>query len=188
MSALNSFLGEYEQIPPMYSAIKIKGKKLYELARKGVEVERAPRTVKILQCELLSCDLPFRAELLVRCSKGTYMRTLCEDLGRKLGTYAHMGRLVRTEAAGFRLEDSFPLDGEMKVTPVEEIPALRGLRRITVSEEFDKKLLSGGAIRFGALNGERLLAYTSNGVLAGIFTALNNEIKPFIMLYTSGGK
>jgi tRNA pseudouridine55 synthase len=132
--AVESFRGGYSQMPPMYSAIKVKGKKLYELARKGIEIERTPRIVNIIDINVIKADLPHRAELLVRCSKGAYMRTLCEDLGRKLDCCAHMGRLIRTEAAGFRIENAFTLEeiNEMDdkanaVTLICDIPAVKAL-------------------------------------------------------------
>ena len=106
--AAASFLGEYLQIPPMYSAIKIQGKKLYELARAGKEVERRPRPVTIYELEILECALPavrFRAV----CSKGTYIRTLCADIGEKLGCGGTMKRLQRTRVGEFSLEGALKL-------------------------------------------------------------------------------
>jgi len=102
---LNSFLGEIEQIPPMVSAKKYKGKKLYELARKGRSVPREPCLIKIREIELLDFDPPefvFR----VRCSKGTYVRTLCESIGKRLGYPAHMSGLSRTISGEFSLKDA----------------------------------------------------------------------------------
>ena len=107
-AALRQLTGEIEQIPPMYSAIKIGGKKLYELARKGQEVERKPRRITIFELELLDgggCDYQLR----VRCSKGTYVRTLCHDLGQLLGCGACMSSLRRTKAGRFTLEQSLTL-------------------------------------------------------------------------------
>ncbi|OOZ36974.1 tRNA pseudouridine(55) synthase TruB [Solemya velesiana gill symbiont] len=92
---LERFRGEIQQIPPMYSALKHKGERLYKLAREGVEVERQPRTVTIYELNLLACNLP-EFELDVRCSKGTYVRTLAEDIGEALGCGAHVANLRRT--------------------------------------------------------------------------------------------
>lgn len=100
---LATFQGEVEQIPPMYSAKKIQGKKLYELARKGEEVERKPVKVR-MQIELLRYAYPY-VELQVKCSKGTYMRSLGYDLGQMLGCGAHLSNLQRTRSGPFRLED-----------------------------------------------------------------------------------
>ena len=98
--ALAAFRGEITQIPPMYSALKRDGKKLYELARAGKEVERAPRPVTIHALEVLDQTGPDRYTLRVRCSKGTYVRTLCHDIGAALGCGGCMSALRRTEAAG----------------------------------------------------------------------------------------
>ena len=125
-AALEQFKGDIEQVPPMYSAIKVNGKKLYELARKGKEVERPPRKVCIYALEVLeddvgrdvpiapSPDMPSPGErdylLRVVCSKGTYVRTLCHDLGQALGCGACMSSLRRVKAAGFTLEDAVTLE------------------------------------------------------------------------------
>jgi len=103
-----SFLGSYPQIPPMYSAIKIKGKKLYELARVGKEVERPPRMVDIKELEILRLDLP-EVEFRVVCSKGTYVRTLCHDIGEKLGCGGTMAALERTRSGVFTSTDALTL-------------------------------------------------------------------------------
>ncbi len=99
-TALNGFEGEIQQLPPMYSALKHNGERLYKLARKGIEVERKPRTVTIHEISLLSVDLP-EFELDVKCSKGTYIRTLAEDIGEQLGCGAHVSALRRTEVGPF---------------------------------------------------------------------------------------
>ncbi|MCB1869439.1 MAG: tRNA pseudouridine(55) synthase TruB [Gammaproteobacteria bacterium] len=98
--ALHKFIGEIQQIPPMYSALKHKGERLYKLARDGIEVEREPRTVRIHELELHSCRLP-EFELNVHCSKGTYIRTLVEDIGTVLGCGAHVAALRRTGVGPF---------------------------------------------------------------------------------------
>ena len=111
MAILPRFTGAIEQVPPMYSAIKINGKKLYELARKGKEVERKPRPVTIHALELLDGAAPEGDYLLrVACSKGTYVRTLCHDIGQALGCGACMSGLIRVKAAGFTLEDAVTLE------------------------------------------------------------------------------
>ena len=109
-AAVLSFQGDYEQVPPMYSALKVDGKKLYELARKGQEVERQPRAVTIHSLTLEEQTGPADYTLRVRCSKGTYVRTLCHDIGRALGCGGCMSGLRRTMAAGFKLEDALPLE------------------------------------------------------------------------------
>ena len=109
-AVLPRFTGDIEQIPPMYSAIKIKGKKLYELARKGQEVERKPRPVTIHALEILERTGEAEYLLRVRCSKGTYVRTLCHDIGQALGCGGCMSSLRRTMAAGFILADAVTLE------------------------------------------------------------------------------
>ena len=104
-----SFTGEISQIPPMYSAVKVGGKRLYQYARQGKTVERAARKVTIHELEITSIELPL-VTMRVRCSKGTYIRTLCQDIGEKLGTGAAMEHLLRTRVGQFRLEDSIKLD------------------------------------------------------------------------------
>lgn len=106
---IRSFEGEYDQIPPMYSALKVNGKKLYELARDGKEVPRKPRRVKIYRITILEVALP-RVRMEVQCSKGTYIRTLCHDIGRKLGCGGCMEKLLRTQVGRFHLSESIRLE------------------------------------------------------------------------------
>lgn len=106
--AIQSFVGKYEQIPPMYSALKVNGKKLYELARQGKEVERKARPVTIHYIEILDMSLP-QITIKVGCSKGTYIRTLCHDLGEKLGCGAAMASLERTKSGRFALDTAMTL-------------------------------------------------------------------------------
>lgn len=106
------FIGSIQQIPPMYSAVRYKGKHLYELARQGIEVERLPREIRISRLRLLSWqegEYP-KAIFDVDCSKGTYIRTLCHDLGEALGCGAHMSKLVRLRSGPFKLEESWTLE------------------------------------------------------------------------------
>lgn len=144
------FQGTYEQIPPMYSALKVGGKKLYELARQGREVERKARPVTIHEISVSEVELP-RLTVTVRCSKGTYIRTLCHDIGKKLGCGGCMESLVRTEVGSFRSEDALTLgqiealrdEGRLKeaLIPVDtlfsEYPAYR-------AEEGTERLLYNG--------------------------------------------
>jgi len=109
-AVLPQFSGELDQIPPMFSAIKKDGKKLYELARKGVEVERKPRHIVIKELEITNCIDGTTYELRVLCSKGTYVRTLCHDIGAALGCGAAMCSLRRSMAAGYTLADAVTLE------------------------------------------------------------------------------
>lgn len=109
-AAVRQFVGEIAQTPPMYSAIKQDGKRLYELAREGKTVERKPRIVTIDAIVIESFDLEHKKfSMRVRCSKGTYIRTLCQDIGERLGCFAHMSALCRTRSGGFRIEDAYTL-------------------------------------------------------------------------------
>lgn len=178
-----SFLGDYDQIPPMYSALKVDGKKLYELARAGKEVERKARRVRILELEILEMRLPV-VKLRVVCSKGTYIRTLCSDIGQKLGCGGAMQSLQRTKAGRFRLEDALTLgdlqqlkdSGELErvVQPVdslfEETPVLH------VTAEAARLLENGNAL-FPAQFAETVTpeperwvrVYRPDGRFAGIY-------------------
>ena len=107
-TVIRSFLGEQQQIPPMYSALKVNGKKLYELAREGKTIERKARPVKILELTIEEIDLP-RVTMTVTCSKGTYIRTLCHDIGEKLGICACMEELTRIRVGIFEIQDALRL-------------------------------------------------------------------------------
>ena len=125
-AALHAFTGDITQIPPMYSAIKINGQKLYDLARQGREVERKPRPVTIYELELLEQLSPADYRLRIRCSKGTYVRTLCHDIGQALGCGGCMASLRRTRAAGYSLDESHTLEqvqaqGEALLRPVDTL-------------------------------------------------------------------
>lgn len=110
INTIMSFVGKQQQIPPMYSAIKINGKKLYELAREGVEVERAPRDIEIFGIEIKNVDMAdYEIAIAVECSKGTYIRTLCYDIGRKLGCGAVMTSLKRTRSGSFKIQQAYTL-------------------------------------------------------------------------------
>lgn len=109
---LKSFEGEIFQLPPIFSAIKVKGKKLYEYARKGEEVEIQPRKVVIENIELKNFDEELQqAQILLKCSKGTYIRSIANDLGKNLGCGGYLIKLIRTQAGKFRVENSVQLDG-----------------------------------------------------------------------------
>ena len=111
---LNSFVGKTLQKPPMYSAIKVNGKKLYEYARKNEKVEVKSRQIEIYKMELIKLDLKENIiKFKVRCSKGTYIRTLCEDIAEKLNTYGYMKELQRTEVGDFKIENAITI-GELE--------------------------------------------------------------------------
>ena len=117
------FTGRQQQVPPMYSALKRDGVPLYELARRGLEVERAPREVTIERLELVLCAAD-RIDFRVACSKGTYVRVLAADVGRALETRAHLERLRRTRVGAFRVEDATAVDALLALAPAAALPVL----------------------------------------------------------------
>jgi tRNA pseudouridine55 synthase len=116
----DSFLGEIKQTPPMYSAKKHKGKALYKYARKGVEVEREPRTVRVYSFDILNVSLP-EIEFRIKCSKGTYIRVIAYDFGKKLGTGAHLKELRREAIGGYSVEDALTIDEFAEIFYTEKI-------------------------------------------------------------------
>lgn len=151
-SAILSFVGEYMQVPPMYSALKVNGQKLCDLARKGVTVERKARPVTIHGIEILSVDLP-EVRMRVHCSKGTYIRTLCQDIGEKLGCGGCMKLLLRTRVAAFALKDALKLDElESKLKSGDESfihsvdSVFEQYEKASVLEKADKLVRNGNRI------------------------------------------
>lgn len=150
VNCINSFKGEIIQIPPMYSAIKIKGERLYNLARKGIEVEREGRKINIYNIEVLKVNLPY-VEFKVNCSKGTYIRSLCYDIGNKLGMGATMWELERTKTGNFSIENSINLE-DINEENIQEfiIPAEKALskyERIEIDEYFSRLLKNGVKVK-----------------------------------------
>lgn len=146
---VQSFGGDYIQTPPMYSAIKVNGVRLYELARQGIVVDRPSRTVTIYSCDIIEWIDEKRFRIRVHCSKGTYIRTLCTDIGKALGCGAHMGYLLRTQVGVFSLEDSITLE-ELESQKADLSPHIRTLevlfsdyKKFTVNQ-LGKKLLDNG--------------------------------------------
>ncbi|NDL66323.1 tRNA pseudouridine(55) synthase TruB [Anaerotalea alkaliphila] len=117
---LGEFVGNILQVPPMYSALKVQGQKLCDLARKGREVERKPRETTIHSISDIHWDSPREVSFTVDCSKGTYIRTLCHDAGERLGCGAHMGALVRTRSGDWKIQDSIPLSAILDKEAWEE--------------------------------------------------------------------
>jgi tRNA pseudouridine55 synthase len=123
---LGSFVGEIEQVPPMFSALHHKGKRLYELAREGKTVERAPRKVTIYSIELLEIingDYP-KIKVAVICSKGTYIRTLADDLGKALGCGAHLSALTRTLSSPFHISQAFTLEAVEDLAKIGKVDTI----------------------------------------------------------------
>lgn len=134
------FVGDIMQIPPMYSALKVDGKKLVDMARSGKEIERKARAVRVERLEVYETDDPTVYRLLARVSKGTYIRTLCADIGRALGTGAVMKELTRTAAGAFGIEDAASEEALSKMTEEERYALLRPVE--TLFEENESVVLS----------------------------------------------
>lgn len=156
LAVIQGFTGRQTQIPPMYSALKVNGKKLCDLARAGIEVERKPREIEIFSIKVHSVELP-RITMEIHCSKGTYIRTLCQDIGSLAGCGGCMEKLLRTETAGFSVENAYRLKEVEEIVkgadqkgrriedillPVEE--ALKDYPRINAKPGMEKILRNGG--------------------------------------------
>ena len=195
-AAINSFIGGYEQLPPMYSAKKIDGKKLYEIARSGKEVERKAVFVEIKDIETMDISYPY-VTIRVSCGKGTYIRSLCEDIGSKCGELACMTSLKRTRVGNFTVDKALTLD---------EITALRDANRLSeavtntdfafedykkakVDPKFRKLLDNGNKLSpemldiTGAKDGEKIRVYNDENVFMGLYSFDESAciFKPFKM-------
>ncbi len=197
---IRSYVGEIFQIPPMYSALKVNGQKLCDLARKGVEVERKPRKVTIHGIEILSIELP-RVTMRVRCSRGTYIRTLCHDIGQTLNCGGTMESLTRTRVADFGLEDAYTIDeiqtmeqeGEVNriLLPVDRL--FSSVPAFSVTAEGAKLLANGNPLKADRLlpvneeageaagfcrDGMTARMYLPDGAFAGIYQWKENKFIP----------
>ena len=164
---INSFVGEIEQIPPMYSAVKKNGKKLYDLAREGVEIEREPRLVKIYSIDIVDISLP-EAVIDVVCSKGTYIRSLCDVIGTRLGCGAVMSELRRTMTAGFTIDEAYTIeeldaleDIKTALKPTDEL--FCDLDKIVLNEKQEKSIVNGVRMSWrNGVEGRRYRLYSSD--------------------------
>ena len=184
---IESFVGEYAQIPPMYSALKVGGKKLYELAREGKTVERKARNVMIHSIKILCVDLP-RVEMEVSCSKGTYIRTLCHDIGEKLGVGGCMESLLRVQVGRFVLADSLRLseiqkakeDGNLEkiLQPIDSV--FEQYRAVQIRPDQEKRLQNGNSFRKPDRSQnyddqEMVRVYDSNGHFAAVYRYVEKD-------------
>lgn len=183
VDSIKSFVGTIEQIPPMYSAIKVDGRKLCDLARKGIEVERKSRTVKIYEINVLDVkENSFTID--VKCSKGTYIRTLGNDIGEKLGCGAVMTSLVRTQSSIFKIRDSVKLED---LTPenygkyVTLAVDLFDGEKIIVDNSILRKVLNGNAIPYDGIEGAYYKLYDSDGRLLSLSKMEDGMLKVEIM-------
>lgn len=193
-SVLNNFVGKIEQVPPMFSAIKQNGKKLCDLARKGIEVEREKRKIEITSIEILNFDeINQTACIKIKCSCGTYIRSLCDDIGKILGCGAVMTELRRTESNGFLQKDSITLEKLRNLTlnELEEnyiIPTeylFKNLKSVNISEAQEKRFRNGGALSldriysdFTLKNNKNVKLYSKNKFVGlGYIDSTEKEIK-----------
>ncbi len=189
--ALSDFRGEIEQIPPMYSAIKKDGVRLYDLARKGIEIERESRKVTIYSLELLSyCEETAEYEIECECSSGTYIRTLIADIGEKLGCGACMEELIRTRVSRFKLEDSLTLsqvqelkeagDLDKILVPIDEM--FSNYEAITLKEEFMSFIYNGNTFMpkhvkkyIELVDGKMVRVYDDKGNFIAIYKFIKDK-------------
>ena len=195
-SAILSFVGAYEQVPPMYSALKVNGQKLCDLARKGITVERKARPVVIHKIEIISMKLP-EIEMIVSCSKGTYIRTLCDDIGKKLGCFGCMKSLLRTRVDQFTVDKALTLAQLQKIIEektendwdfVESVDSVfYKYVSIQTKEEAQKLVLNGNRIPYEFVADfsvekmqEQVRLYDFTNKFIGVYTYIeeSQEYKP----------
>lgn len=198
--AVMGFVGDYDQIPPMYSALKVDGKKLYELARAGREVERKPRRVRIEEIEIQSVELPF-VTFRVVCSKGTYIRTLCHDIGANLGCGGAMESLTRSRVGIFGIEDALTLTELQQLRDQDKITSViippdvifAKDRAVVVNGQGQKMVQNGNRLGAAQLtetmrftDGEQVRVYDGDGKFYGIYVyyGAENSLKPLKMFLT----
>ena len=194
---ISGFIGRQLQTPPMYSAKRVGGKRLYELAREGKVIERKPCEITIYSIEIKNIDVSRReATIVVDCSKGTYIRTLCKDIGNELGCKAAMKSLIRTRTGDFLIENSYKLDEIEKlvkenrvseiIIPIEDV--FNNLQRVDVSGYAGILLENGGIIKADAVkpdiealepkNGEKFRMYNDEGEFRAVYS-FNGDINAF---------
>ena len=194
---ISGFIGRQLQTPPMYSAKRVGGKRLYELAREGKVIERKPCEITIYSIQIKNIDASRReATIVVDCSKGTYIRTLCKDIGDELGCKAAMKSLIRTKTGDFLLENSYKLDEIEKlvkenrvseiIIPIEDV--FKNLQRVDVSGYAGILLENGGIIKADAVkpdiealepkNGEKFRMYNDEGEFKAVYS-YNGDINAF---------
>ena len=185
LAVLPQFRGKIQQIPPMYSALKINGQKLVDLARKGKEVERQPREIEIFVLDCLEFS-GSEAKLRVRCSKGTYIRTLCKDIGQALGCGGCMAALRRVQAGEYTIEEAVPLqelleteESEKYLRPVDSM--FRNYPAVTLTEKQELRCRNGNSFSISLADGT-YRAYSKEGeflMLAKVDSGIMSTIKSF---------
>jgi tRNA pseudouridine55 synthase len=195
-AALPRFVGEIEQVPPMYSAVRVGGRRLHEAARAGESVDRAPRRVRVHGIDLAGFEEPrdglARARLLVRCGKGTYVRTLAADLGRAVGVPAHLTSLRRTSASGFALSQATPLEDLLRLGAeapdrlaervIPLVAALDFMPAVALSSEQARDVAHGRAVPLPSLPPDLFRAVSPEGALVAICAAGPRGAQPVRVL------
>lgn len=184
--ALESFLGKQKQVPPVYSAIKVNGKKLYEYAREGIEVKVEPRDIEIYDIKLLNID-NLEIEFEVKCSKGTYIRSLCEDIATSLGTVGYMSFLQRVLVDKFSIDDSMDFETlekmkdtiEEKLITMEEV--FSNLNKLKLTDRKKELFLNGVMLTFNLDDGVYNI-YDSENIYIGLGIIKNNLLKRDIVI------
>lgn len=189
---VSTFLGKQKQIPPMYSALKVDGKRLYELAREGKEIERKARDIEVFSIHLISYQpLQMEGVIEVHCSKGTYIRTICHDLGEKLGCGAAMKELIRLKVGNFNIEKAKKLEeieraekeGRLDeiIMPVDSV--FQNFSKGIILPEAEKYLSNGNVLLYEQVQvespivqGDQIRIYTSKGKFAAIYKLLSEEL------------
>lgn len=189
LNCIQTYIGEYEQLPPMYSALKVNGKKLYELARAGIEVERKKRKVMIHDIQVMEIKLP-RVRMRVHCSKGTYIRTLCHDIGTALEVGGCMESLLRTQAGRFVVGDSLTLKQVEEYVQKDALADIllavdrlfEETKAVSVKKKYEALALNGNPFGNKALeipdtfaDGENVRVYDTKGCFIGLFSYVEGK-------------
>ncbi len=190
-NVLDSFVGKQEQIPPIYSAIKVYGKKLYEYARNGEEIKIKPRNIEIYNAKLININKENKEiDFKVSCSKGTYIRTLCEDIAKKMGTVGYMQELNRTKVGDFDIEDSVTIEELEKnytnpgfinkyLISIEKL--FVNYPEVLLNEKLLKMFLNGVRIHYKIPDGIYRI-YSQNNIFIGIAISEDNHLKRDVII------
>lgn len=187
LQAMKTFKGEIDQIPPMYSALKVNGKKLYDLAREGIEIERKKRKVNIYDIELLDFAFP-KATIRVTCSKGTYIRTLVDDIGEKLGSLAYVNELARVRVGDFDIKDAIKSEDLLEI-PKEELikklypidTALKDFDKIILDRKYLDNLVNGQIVEVDKNYGKIIRVYAGDDFI-GLGNNFSQDGKNFLKM------
>lgn len=188
ISEMENFTGQIIQIPPMYSAIKINGTKMYDLARKGIEVERKTRKVTIYDFKLIDFDFP-KATFKITCSKGTYIRTLIDDLGEALGSFAYVNKLTRSKVGDFVIEeaisskDLLEMDKDQILSRIKPVDyALKDYKEIRLDESYFKQATNGMTMRVDDIYSDDLIRVYVDDKFIGLAKNFKNEDRYFLKM------